>query len=200
MDYSTCLQKFANHRSLKGYLDPDSRNILLQKARSLKEQLRGGGWKFVIPRENPLTFIKNDSNLQINIACEIKGNGSNIEKHNMELQVWSIRADYYREKKIFEFRIDQKNSTAKEPWHHLHIGELDEPRFPFPPMDIILLCEFILVNYFPKRSKDLREDLAWKHLVVCSQNMFQKEYFNVCRNCIENKTDTTLMEHLLNLP
>ncbi len=200
MDYSTCLEKFANQPRLKRYLDPDSHNILRQKARSLRSQLRGGGWKFIIPRENPLTFIKNASNLQINIACKIEGNGSSIEKHNIELRVWSIKEDHHHGKKIFEFRIDQKNSTAQEPWHHLHIGELDEPRFPFPPMDIILLCEFILVNYFPKHSKNLREDLAWKHLVICSQNIFQKEYFNVCWNCIENNTDTTLMEHLLNLP
>lgn len=198
IQYSAYLERFANQQHLKRYLDPDSHNILRQKARSLRSQLREGGWKFEIPREHPLTFKKNDSDLQIDIACKIEGNGSDIEKHNMELRVWSIKEQ--NREIVFRFRIDQKNSKAKEPWHHLHIGKFDEPRFPFPPMDVILLCEFVLINYFQKDSEDLRKDGGWKNLVIYSQNIFQKEYFNVCRNCIENNTDTTLIEHLSNLP
>ena len=200
IQYSAHLERFANQKHLKRYLDPDSCNILLQKARSLRSQLQEGEWKFEIPREHPLTFKKNDSNLQIDITCKIEGNGSDIEKHNIEFRVWSIK-EQDREI-VFRFHIDQKtkDSKAKEPWYHLHIGKFDEPRFPFPPMDVILIYEFVLINYFQKDSENLRKDGGWKNLVIHSQDIFQKEYFNVCRNCIENKTDTTLMERLLNLP
>jgi hypothetical protein len=77
------------------------------------------------------------------------------------------------------------------------MGGFDEPRFPYPPMDIILLSEFILINYFQEVYEDLRKDGGWKRLIIYSQNMFQREYYETCWNCIENHENTTLMEHLL---
>jgi len=190
--YSANLERFANQH-LKNYLEPDSHHILIERARSLRGQLQKGEWKFLIPRDHPLIFKKNKSDLHIDISCKIEGIGKDIKKHNVELQIKSTKG-------IFKFHIDKKIPEKQEPWHHLHIGGNDEPRFPFPPMDIILLCEFILINYFPKDSEKLRKDRGWKELVIYSQNTFQKEYFQQCGNCIENNKDSTLMEHLLNYP
>lgn len=195
--YPAELQRFTNQH-LKSYLELDSYNILIEKARSLRGQLLKGEWKFLIPREHPLTFKKNNSNLQIDIACKIEGLGSEIKKHNIELRVWLIKND--TRELIFNFRIDRRDSNAKEPKHHMHIGDFDAPRFPFPPMDIILLCEFVLVNFFHEKSEDLRKDGGWRTIVIKSQHLFQKEYFHMCQNCIINNSDATLMEHLQNLP
>ncbi|CAG0984264.1 hypothetical protein METP3_02262 [Methanosarcinales archaeon] len=195
--YSAKLERFANQH-LKNYLEPSSHHILIERARSLRSQLQKGEWKFLIPRDHPLTFKKNKSDLQIDISCKIEGIGSDILKHNVELQIKSTKE--VNSEPIINFHIDRKIPKKQEPWNHLHIGENDEPRFPFPPMDIILLCEFILINYFPKDSEKLRKDSGWKEFVIYSQNTFQKEYFQQCRNCIENNNDITLMEHLLNYP
>lgn len=193
--YSIQLERFAL-QYLKNYLDSDSHEILLQKARSLKSQIKRGNWIFEIPREHPLIFRNDESDLQINVACKIEGTKDNIDKNNIEFLVRTISND----EKIFKFHIDQKDSEAEEPWNHLHIDEFDEPRFPFPPMDVILISEFIFINYFPKQSKILRKDGGWRKLVRNSQTIFQHEYFSVCQDCIEHNKKTTLQEHLLKLP
>jgi len=107
---------------------------------------------------------------------------------------------------ILRFHFDLKEATAKsEPIFHLHIGGTQEddencwlptqikvPRFPFPPMDIILLSEFILVNFFSKESEQLRMKPEWASLVRKTQNFFQKEYFEKCVGFINSQSSTFL--------
>ncbi len=194
--YPTQLQRFANHyfkKDLKKYLDPASYHILIEEAQTFERELKKDKWKFKISREDPITFKNKDSNLQIDITCDIEGSGDCSTKHNVEFRVWSTTNDDPN----IKFHIDQKLPDIQEPWHHLHMGRFDEPRFPYPPMDIILLSEFILINYFQEVYEDLRKDGGWKRLIINSQNIFQKEYYETCWNCIENHGNTTLMEHLL---
>ena len=190
--YPAQLQRFAN-QYLKNYLDPASHHILIDEAKTLDRELKKDKWKFLISRDDPITFKNKYSNLQIDIACKIEGNGDDTKKHNVEFRVWSKRED----DPDIKFHIDLKVPDTQEPWHHLHIGGFNEPRFPYPPMDIILLSEFILINYFQEVSEDLRKDGGWKRLIINSQNIFQKEYYGTCWNCIKNNENATLMEHLL---
>ena len=194
--YPAQLQRFANQyfkTHLKKYLDPTSYHILIEKAQTFERELKKGEWKFKISRDDPITFKNKDSGLQIDIACKIEGIGNHTEKHSVEFRVRSTTNDDPGVK----FHIDQKVPDTQEPWHHLHIGGFDEPRFPYPPMDIILLSEFILINYFQEVYEDLRKDGGWKKLIIYSQNMFQREYYKTCLNCVENSKDVTLMEYLL---
>ena len=194
--YPAQLQRFANQyfkKDLKNYLGPESYHILIEKAQTFERELKKDKWKFLISRDDPITFKNKDSNLQIDIACKIEGSGNHTKKHNVEFRVWSTTDDDSNVK----FHIDQKVPDTQEPWHHLHMEEFKEPRFPYPPMDIILLSEFILINYFQEVYEDLRKDGGWKRLIIYSQNMFQREYYETCWNCIENHENTTLMEHLL---
>ena len=190
--YPAQLQRFAN-QYLKKYLDPASHHILIEEAQTLGRELKNGKWKFLISRDDPITFKNKNSNLQIDITCEIEGSGDHTKKHSVEFRVWSKREDDPGVK----FHIDQKVPDTQEPWHHLHMAGLNEPRFPYPPMDIILLSEFILINYFQEVYENLRKDGGWKKLIIYSQNMFQRDYYKTCLNCVENKKDVTLMEHLL---
>ena len=190
--YPAQLQRFANQH-LKKYLDPASHHILIEEAQTLERELKKDKWKFNISRDDPITFKNEDSGLQIDIACKIEGIGNHIEKHSVEFRVLSTSDD----DKNVKFHIDQKVPDTQEPWHHLHMGGFDEPRFPYPPMDIILLSEFILINYFQEVYENLRKDGGWKKLIIYSQNMFQRDYYKTCLNCVENKKDVTLMEHLL---
>ena len=179
---------------LKRYLDAKSFHILIEETQTFEREFKKKDkWKFNITRDDPITFKNKDSGLQIEIACKIEGIGNHTEKHNVEFRVRSTTND----DSDVKFHIDQKVPDTQEPWHHLHMGGFDEPRFPYPPMDIILLSEFILINYFQEVYEDLRKDGGWKRLIINSQNIFQKEYYETCWNCIENNGSATLMEHLL---
>lgn len=190
--YPAQLQRFAN-QYLNKYLDPASRHILIEKAQRFERDLKKDKWKFIISRDDPITFKNKDSGLQIDIMCKIEGIGNHTEKHNVEFRVRSTTNDDPN----FKFHIDQKVPDTPEPWHHLHMAGFKEPRFPYPPMDIILLSEFILINYFQEVSEDLRKDSGWKKIIIKSQNIFQKKYYETCWNCIKNNENATLMEHLL---
>ena len=105
----------------------------------------------------------------------------------------------------FHFDRRAKHVTSPEPIYHLQVGgvalenencwfpkQLDIPRFHFPPMDIVLLCELVLVNLFHKSSRNLREKPEWKKLVVKSQDAFQGSYFSKFYSYVNSTTDTIL--------
>lgn len=109
----------------------------------------------------------------------------------------------------FHFDRREKYFTGPEPIYHLQVGgialenencwfpkQLDIPRFHFPPMDIVLLCELVLVNLFPRNSRNLREKPEWKKLVMKSQNAFQRSYFDKFYPYVNNTTNT-ILGHLI---
>ena len=108
---------------------------------------------------------------------------------------------------VFRLHFDLRALDTKipEPLYHLHIGgdplseenswfpkQIKVPRFPYPPMDLILLSEFVLMNFFQEQSEQLRKKPEWESLVRKSQYYFQREYFNRCMKHIDSKTCTLL--------
>ncbi len=113
---------------------------------------------------------------------------------------------------ISRFHLDLRETNTKkpEPLYHLHFGgrskdedneycwipeKLDGPRFCCFPMDLVLLCEFILMNFFPDESKNLRKKPEWKRLVQKSQHLYMRPYVEQLTKFLNNDTDT-LRGHL----
>lgn len=239
-EYPKNLEILAQQQYIGRYLDTASKGILFERAKSLRQFLqrrkkRPMEWEFSIPKEHPLTFIKNEVDgckLQIDISCQIEGTGDDIKRQNILVRVWSWEKDIsYREgidaaelkneleklgwkRSMLRFHFDLRDSKAEiqEPIYHLHVGGIPEdneycwfpkkikvPRFPYSPMDIILICEFILVNFFQKESEELRKKPEWKSLVKKSQETFQKDYYNMCMEYITKGPDT-LLDNLVTIP
>jgi hypothetical protein len=211
-------------------LEASSKHILINRARQLQKSIeRGrkkhGKWAFSIPPDNPLTFKRNDSDLQVDIFGEIEGVNEHIIKQCFNLRIWSFDKDVcYRERidapevkdkleylgwkrVILRFHFDLKNLDEEnlEPLFHLHVGgrQRDEencwlheripvPRFSHPPMDLILLCEFVLVNFFPEGYRNLKEDPEWINLIRKSQEIFQVPYFKKSIKHINDENGTLL--------
>jgi hypothetical protein len=109
------------------------------------------------------------------------------------------------------FHFDVKSTNTQrhlEPFSHFHIGgdsedhefcwlhnKIEIPRFPHPPMDLILLSELILASLFHDQSKELRDDPFWKNMIQFSQDCFLKPYFDECNYAINN-VQSTLLSHL----
>ena len=110
----------------------------------------------------------------------------------------------------FHFDLRAPNVKQPEPLYHLQVGgrnpnddencwlpeQIEVPRFPYPPMDIILLCEFILMNFFHEYYEKIRKKPEWISLVRKSQEFFQKPYFKMCYKCF-NQDNDTLMGNLV---
>ncbi len=69
----------------------------------------------------------------------------------------------------FHYDIRKKKVFSPEPYFHFHVGgrqsldencwiprAIKEPRIPSPPLDIVLLLEYIFVNYYSKETEQLR--------------------------------------------
>ncbi len=118
--------------------------------------------------------------------------------------------EWKRVMKRFHIDLRDKNPGLPEPLYHLHLGgiaeddeyswvpkTIGEPRFHYFPMDLVLLSEFILMNFFPAKSRDLREKPEWKGLVKKSQDLYFKPYFEKLSAYLNNNNDT-LLGHLTN--
>ena len=75
-------------KHIRSYTECGCKEILIERARALKNDAKNGERKFSIPREHPVTFVNNATNHMINISCIIEGKKEEIIKHNMELQVY----------------------------------------------------------------------------------------------------------------
>jgi len=114
---------------------------------------------------------------------------------------------------IVRYHFDLRASKVKRPApiSHLQVGgdALDEencwfpkhleiPRFHFPPMDIVLLCELVLANFFHQESENLRKTPEWVSLVRKCQDAFQLNYFKQFHSCFKNDANT-LLGHLISM-
>jgi hypothetical protein len=108
---------------------------------------------------------------------------------------------------MIRFHIEQKDLgvTLPEPLCHLNFGgkqnaeehcwiptTIREPRIPHPPMDVVLLLEYILINYFPNETHDFRGKREWIDIVRFSQKIFQERYFESCNSWLDDEDNTYL--------
>jgi hypothetical protein len=125
-----------------------------------------------------------------------------------ELEQKLHKQEWKRVVKRFHLDLRDKNTRLPEPLYHLHFGgiaeddeyfwvpkTIGEPRLHYFPMDLVLLCEFILMNFFPAESKYLREGPEWKSLVRKSQDLYFKPYLEKLSAYLEDSNDT-LLGHL----
>jgi len=113
---------------------------------------------------------------------------------------------------MLRIHFDRRDKDVKkpEPLHHLQMGgdpkddencwfpkQIKVPRFPNPPIDLILLFELVLMNFFPIKSEQLRKKPEWKGLVRKSQEIFLRPYLTKCIKHLDNKNNT-LLGHLTN--
>jgi len=233
-EYARNLQMLVQQQYLGAYLEPGSKETLLERARQFSDSARTSRkvkpvrWQFSIPRERALKFKENEKRLQVDLAGIIEGEGDDVKEVRTLLRVWSldgtmcyrVGVDSDEVKRKFEqtgrrvivrFHFDCKapNVTKPEPIYHLQVGgnaldeencwfpeQLEIPRFHFPPMDIVLLTELVLVNFFDQQSENLRKKPEWVSLVRKSQDAFQLRYFAVFHSSFKN-TSNTLLGHLI---
>lgn len=100
---------------------------------------------------------------------------------------------------------DESTKTIYEPLYHLHVGGrlneselswipdiIEEPRFYFYPLDLVLLCEFVLLNFLPEESEYLRKKPEWTKRVLHSQMLFLHPYVSDFNKYLYGREGTLL--------
>ena len=70
-------------------------------------------------------------------------------------------------------------------------------RLPHHPLDIVLLCQLIVTNFFPKEYEGIRVDPGWHWAVTTVEKYLLEAYYVTCLSAIRNKK-TTLIDELWN--
>lgn len=110
-----------------------------------------------------------------------------------------------RERTMFRCHFDIANEGQSGPRYHMQIGgnapedehcwfpkELDLPRFVHHPLDLVLLCQFVLANFFPEEYKRIRAEPAWAMTVKAAEKYLLAEYYQQCLDAVNGKTNTLL--------
>lgn len=77
--------------------------------------------------------------------------------------------------------------------YHYCIEDLDNPRFHYPPIDIVLLLDMIMKE-FPTLLNQLSFEDYWRGLVFESQELWWKSYSDNLKACVSNSHGKTFHE------
>jgi hypothetical protein len=142
----------------------------------------------------------------------------------IHLRVWSDEIDYiYREnwdsedvlvhltsegRVMLRCHFDLANPGQSGPEYHLQFGgnpQANElcwfpefvklPRFPYPPVDLVLVCQLVAANFYWDEYIEFREAPEWRHVLRSSQRYLLEDYWEGCLNALDQDL---LVDHLWN--
>ena len=118
-------------------------------------------------------FPLNTLNLTLEIINE--SNGNLIHRSHIDLATCNNEGKY-QDGPIFHLQFGGK-SGAKE--NEPDIIKLRRPRWLHPPMDLILMTEMLIANFYPEKWSKLKKQDNWVALVAESQILCYKPYFDI---------------------
>lgn len=117
---------------------------------------------------------------------------------------------------IYRCHFDRANENQAGPRYHVQFGGsprngeygfipevIDLPRLIQPPLDLILICELIAMNFYPREYLEIRKEASWRSVVYQSQRDLLTTYYNSCNEALrrfEIDESGSLLEHLWNVP
>jgi len=118
----------------------------------------------------------------LNLTLEIinRSNGHLIHRSHIDLASHNEEGKY-QDGPIFHFQLGGKiGAKENEP----DIFKLRRPRWLHPPMDLILMTEMLIANFYPEQWNKLKKQVNWIALVADSQMLCYKPFFNIANNNI----------------
>jgi hypothetical protein len=111
---------------------------------------------------------------------------------------------------MFRCHYDRCSESQKAPIFHLQFSgkpqndelywfphTLELPRFPSPPMDLVLACELIVATFFPSVHERLGQNGTWISLIKESESFFTSTFYKLCKEYFDAaRPYQTLLEHL----
>lgn len=177
-----------------GIITNQGYSVLSKVASSLKKLKNSQSWVIMIDRDMPLEFVpaedvyKGIECVVPKISCElISVNQQNYNNLPFDSFDVSVQIDDMTNKPISRWHIDLANKKddgrmQNGPLTHLQFGghipeqrsddyPLKVPRWSHPPLDIILLCEVITANFYPKIWDKIKDTPCWCDAISVSQKL-----------------------------
>lgn len=194
----------------KGYASFQNVIRELKRLRNRKE------WSFVVDLDDPIEFefaenVINQSDYA-QILLSAKEVSVDTSKH-FPFKTWDISLlikDLDGEpigRWHFDFANQNTDSMQSGPLTHMQFGghisggnrnhdySLKVPRWTHPPMDLSLLCEVIVANFFPHTWDLIKEDPAWCESISLSEKLCYSAYVSKLLTSL-NASGTTFLNEV----
>lgn len=185
----------------------------LKRVLSLKEDSQ---WEYAIHESNPIEFrpiynnqINGDIRPRIYASISVKKSASGgvcFKRLDLAVEVINDEGNV-----LIKHHIDLANSAEAEfqqgPIFHLQFGghtpknsrsfevPIKEPRWLCIPMDVVLLCEVIVANFYPEAWEKLKNQPGWNGPIITSQRFCITPFVNELQKKL-GVPSRTLADHL----
>lgn len=137
-----------------------------------------------------------------------------LTKEDFPYSAWKIALEVNRKDEnktpVARWHFDLANSGQEGPKLHLQCGghisgntdreaefRLDVPRWPHPAVDLLLLTEIAVANFFPEEWKTFRDHQNWCSSIHSSQCLCYEPYFRKVKPYLD-KSSQTILNNLWN--
>lgn len=194
-------------------LESDAASVIEKVAIKLETQGKRPDWKYSLTPTDPLRFISVNTKKARNIQpvlwttlCVRKAPQEGIKGHFSELvSILELHSDGAV---LDRWHVDLANDKQEGPLFHLQHGghssgntsrhsesKLSIPRWMHPPMDIILISELVVANFFPDQWNRLKKNPTWVRLVREAESYCYEDYFTAIGKHYSDTSVKTTMLH-----
>jgi len=193
-----------------GLIDYSQSNGIIEAASTLRRYGSDKAWHYRIERSKPLILIPVSSTRlnadiypivfidievdealleekgfpikTLNLTLEIRNKSNDRLIHRSHIDLGTRNEEgKYQDGSIFHLQFGGK-SGAKE--NEPDIFKLRRPRWLHPPMDLILMTEMLIANFYPEQWNKLKKQDNWITLVTDSQMLCYQPFLDIANEKI----------------
>lgn len=196
-EMATRLQNLFRQLTDLQVIEQDSWSSINEAVKRLKRTHETDDWRYDVTPTKPIKFkcIRNKHGklVQPVVTTQIEASPASFGEQDDGFRLLNTTIELWDETRmpISRWHIDLANDTQEGPKFHLQGGghssgntdrnsdyRIDIPRWAYPPMDLILVCEMIVANFFPTQWHSVRETTAWVKLVQDAEKYCLSSYHN----------------------
>lgn len=188
---------------------------LMDVVNQLRRFKDDSAWQISIERETPVEFeVVDKIYKEVDpVSIELSSESIKVDFQNsfpfLDLDICILIKDLDY-KPLARWHFDLANKQEDElmqpgPLTHVQYGghnpgfrDLDHPlkvpRLNHPPMDIGLLCEVVVSNFFPNKWDLIRENPSWCYAISTCQRICYSHYFKKIVQTLDRRNTTILHE------
>lgn len=214
-DASDALKAIANKLNHVSVIEPEGLNSLLRVVRDLKSNKRNLNWVQDVDRGNPILFKEGVTSDGIRVRpkidfARIKVNQSHTSRPPFDSFDLAMVLEDDANAVLSRWHIDLANRSNKGvqagPLFHLQFGgrnngldrsqdhPVKEPRWCHPPMDLALMSEMIVANFFEDAWHILRQDPSWCNSICVFQHLCYESYLLRLQGCLNTPKGSTILQ------
>lgn len=172
-------------------------------------------WSFTVDLDSPIEFevakgfINQDEAVKILLSAEGLSVDSSKNFPFESMDICLLVQNFSGETVArwhFDFANEKNGSMQSGPLTHLQFGghiaggdrskdyPLKVPRWSHPPMDLALLCEVIVANFFPNQWDSIKENPSWCESISISEKLCYSAYVAKLAHNLNTSNTTFLGE------